>query len=240
MKAINTSVRWTRVLAIAVLLMGFAAHAASKDLDSDMDTLGGNQDLMDRANAINPNNTTRIVQKRTVDLDNRFELLVSDGIVAGGDPYVNSNDLGAQLEYHIDPHWSLGARYYQISNSLSSEGQHIMNADLAAQAPAPSIDYAKDTYFGTVTFAPFYGKLNFADLLVAQFDVYFVAGYGNVDLQTGATPTYTGGGGLAFWWTQHFSTHLEVRYQGYRASLADGTSEQMNLTVLSLGVGFLF
>ena len=113
-----------KYLLLIALLFGAAAHATSKDLSSDLDALGGNQDLADRANAIDPENSTRVVQKRAVDRNMRLELDLDYGIVAGGDPYVNTNNLGADLEFHLTPHWSVGGRYYQSANSLNSEGNH--------------------------------------------------------------------------------------------------------------------
>ncbi len=236
-----------RFILTLLLVTGVAAFAKSKgDVDSDLDALGGNKDLMERANAIDPENTTRVVQKREVDRDMRLELGLNYGIVAGGDPYVNTNNLGGQAEFHLDPHWSIGGRYYQSANSLNSEGQKQMDqvdqlraANPGANIPRPDIDYPKNTWLGTVSFYPFYGKLNLADLAITQFDVYFLGGYGQITADQGTFPTYTGGLGVAFWLSQHFSMRLEARYQGYKDTFDDGTSRQMNLTMLTLGVGFL-
>jgi outer membrane immunogenic protein len=228
------------VIFIALAMNLTALNAFAKDVDSDLDALGGNKDLMERANAIDPNNKTRVVQNRLVDRDLRLELGVNYGVVAGGDPYVDTANLGAQLDFHLDPHWSIGARYYHSANSLSSEGQRVSDAAAAnTNSYRPDIDYVKDTYFGTITFYPFYGKLNLADLAITQFDVYFVGGYGEVSLDRGNVGAYTGGMGLAFWLSKHFSTRLEVRYEGYKDTMLDGTSRQMDLTVMSLGFGFL-
>jgi outer membrane beta-barrel protein len=235
-----------RLILIGALILSATANAKgkSKNLSADMDALGGNQDLIERASAIDPKNTTRVVQKREVELDNRFEIGINDGIVAGGDPYTNTNNLGGQVDFHFNPHWSVGARYYQSANSLSSEGRRVLDqADTIRQTnpsyPRPDIDYAKDTWLGTVSWYPFYGKLSLADLAVTQFDVYFVGGAGQVNLDYGSATTYTGGLGVAFWLSEHFSTRLEARYQGYNDRLSDGSSRQMDLTVLTIGIGLL-
>jgi len=229
------------IILIAVLFASSLAFAKKKDLDSDMDALGGNQDLMERANAIDPRNTTRVVQKREVNRDLRLELGASFGTVAGGDPYVDTNNLGARLEFHADPHWSFGARYYHSFNALNSEGKHQFDVfNTATGAPRPDIDYPINSYLGTVSFYPFYGKINFADLSIKQFDIYFLAGGGVVTLDQGTRPTYTAGMGFAFWWSNHWSTRLEGRYQGYQDKFVeDGTSRQMNLTVFTLDIGYL-
>jgi outer membrane beta-barrel protein len=228
-----------RFFLITLLLASALAFAKQKDLDNDMDSLGGNKDLMERANAIDPHNTVRVIQKREVDRDMRLEIGFNYGIVAGGDPFIDTGNLGGRLEFHIDPHWSLGARYYHSSNTLNSEGQQQINLAAQAGAPHPNIDYPRDTYLGTVAFYPFYGKINFADLAIKQFDIYFLAGGGQISLDQGTQPTYTGGLGFAFWWSDHWSTRLEARYQGYQDKFDDGSSRQMSLTVLTLDIGFL-
>lgn len=228
------------IILIAVLFASSLAFAKKKSLDSDMDALGGNQDLMERANAIDPHNTIRVIQKREVDRNSRLELGMNFGTVAGGDPYVDTNNLGARLEFHADPHWSFGARYYHSFNSLNSEGKHQFDFYNAGSIPRPDIDYAQNTYMGTVAFYPFYGKINFADLAIKQFDIYFLAGGGAVSLEQGTRPMYTAGMGFAFWWSEHWSTRLEGRYEGYQDKFADdNSSRQMNLTVFTLDIGFL-
>lgn len=228
------------IILIAVLFASSLAFAKRKSLDSDMDALGGNQDLMERANAIDPHNTIRVIQKREVDRNSRLELGMNFGTVAGGDPYVDTSNFGARLEFHADPHWSFGARYYHSFNSLNSEGKHQFDFYNAGSIPRPDIDYAQNTYMGTVAFYPFYGKINFADLAIKQFDIYFLAGGGAVSLEQGTRPMYTAGMGFAFWWSEHWSTRLEGRYEGYQDKFVDdNSSRQMNLTVFTLDIGFL-
>src|SRR4051812_29666977 len=115
------------ILITLALTIGAVANAkGKKNLSQDMDALGGNQDLIERASAIDPRNTTRVVQKREVERDNRVEIGINDGIVAGGDPYTNTNNLGGQIDYHFSPKFSLGGRYYQSANTINSEGRRVM------------------------------------------------------------------------------------------------------------------
>ncbi len=184
-----------------------------------------------------------MVQNRSVDRDWRLELGVNYGAVAGGDPYVNTNNLGAQLDLHMTPHWSIGARYYSSGNALSSEGERVFREAQAARAGGvdqarPDIDYVSDTYLGVLNWYPIYGKLNLFDLSIAQFDIYFLGGGGQVKLSSGMAPTWTAGGGVGFWLSQHFATHFEVRYQTYEDQMASG-SRKLDLTILSATLGFL-
>src|SRR5690606_34506448 len=88
----------------------------------DMRNLGGNEKIIQRAQAIHSAQRVRIVQQRAVDRRLRLELGGQFGGVAGGDSYLSVRDMGAFAEFHINPHWSLGARYIQHASKLTSEG----------------------------------------------------------------------------------------------------------------------
>src|SRR5690606_713557 len=98
---------------IFVLLLTLPAHAKQKGLLEDLDSLGSNKAIAQRAKQINGENKIRIVQNRTVNRNMRLELGINYDIVAGGDPYVNTNNLGFQLDFHFSPKFSLGVRHYE-------------------------------------------------------------------------------------------------------------------------------
>ena len=85
---------------------------------------------------------------------------------------------------------------------------------------------------------PLYGKINWFERSVVHFDIYALGGYGQVRLNSGPTSTYTAGGGIGLWITQHFTTRLEMRYQTYAAKYYAGTKD-LDLTVGSLQMGWL-
>jgi outer membrane immunogenic protein len=194
-----------------------------------------------------------VVQKREVDRDMRLELGINYGMIAtGGDPFINTSSLGGQMDFHLTPHWSVGGRYYNYSNSYSTEGR-AMNDYSAANPTAtrPSVSYPKDSYLAVINWYPIYGKLNFFDSSVVQFDIYALAGGGMMDYSTGNagaitasgnSPIYTAGGGIGVWLTQHLATRLECRWQGYQDRVFDGAqydTRSQNEMVLTLGISFL-
>lgn len=236
-----------RLSLLLASLFALNAYAAG-DLTSEMDALGANRELMKKAKAIDPKNRVRVVQNREVDRYFRLELGVNAGMVAGGDPYVNTNLLGGQLDFHLTPRWSLGARYLNSSNSLNAEGKKVFDDAEARRRNGdnnfrrPGVDFAKDTWLVVGNWYPMYGKVNLFDVSVAQFDIYILGGAGQVTLGSGSAPVYTAGGGLGIWWSQHFSTRLEARWQGYQDKIFDGistTSRDINQTLLTATVGFL-
>ena len=225
-----------------------SSSTRSSSVSQDMDSLGANQELLLKARAMDPGNRVRVVQNRQVDRNLRLELGLNYGVVAGGDSYLNTNNLGGQLEFHVNPRWSVGARYYNSANSLTAEGQRAHNlatsrASEGEQWAVPEVSYAKNTYFGTVSFYPIYGKMNLFDWAISQFDLYVTAGYGRVDLASykglsSSAPTWTAGTGFGLWLTSWMSSRMEVRYQTYEDKLSSG-SRSLDLMVVSGSIGFL-
>lgn len=230
-----------RTLALLVLTLAPVLARAEVNLSKDFDSLGGNEKLYQRAKALDPKNRVSIVQKRVVDRNSRIELGVSYGLVAGGESYLNTQNLGASLDYHFTPYFSVGGRFAQSNNTLTSEGKDIYenarnqqsqgNTDFAVKA----IDEPQQSMVGVVSFYPVYGKTNLFDLAVVQFDFYALAGYGQIKLESGWTSAVTAGGGVGFWLTQHIASRLEARWQGY----SDRDDRRVNSALISLGLGLM-
>jgi outer membrane immunogenic protein len=246
----TTLIRSLLIVATLVSSVAFAAEdaatsaKASKNsgLLKDFDTLGGNDVLLDKARELNPDQRISVVQDRIVQRRNRLELAPEFASVLGGDPYNHTNAMALNAYFHINPHWALGAKYEYDTNSVRPEGQALIDQAIANsdKALVPDIDYPKGQALALVNWFPFYGKLNLFDAGVVHFDVYAVGGGGQVFLSSGNAATYTAGGGVGFWFSQHLSTRAELRYQTYEAQHPRySSSEKMNLTVASLQIGYL-
>ncbi len=223
---------------------------AKENLSGKMDALGANRELMRKAKAIDPNNKVRVVQAREVSRTMRLELGLDYGMALGGDPYVSSSVLGGKFDFHLTPRWSVGARYHDISNSLNSEGKSVFNDARSRRAAgdtnfrSPAVAYADSSWLGVINWYPIYGKMSLFDSVISQFDLYLLGGAGQIQLDTGSTPLYTAGVGAGIWLTQHISTRLEARWQGYKdqPGREDGVRESardINQTMITATVGFL-
>jgi outer membrane immunogenic protein len=232
------------LISFLALLISVNAIAASTSTAKKLDTLGGNQALVNMATSMDPENRARIVQKRLVDRDKAFELGINYGGVAGGDSYMKTQAIGAGLEFHINPRWSLGVRYFDYGNSLTPEGQRVFTDARAAYDAGgksysiPDIDYPLNSTMGVLSWYPVYGKTNLLDWGIAQFDIYLMAGAGQMQLSSGETSTAMGGAGVGFWMTKHLSARAELRYQNYKDQLITG-SREINAVSGSFGIGLL-
>ncbi|MEY4616458.1 MAG: hypothetical protein RJB66_1418 [Pseudomonadota bacterium] len=211
---------------------------------ADWDSLGSSKALLNKAKALDPDNKVRVVQKRAVDRDLRFELSGHYGLLNGGDSYVKTQTGGAQVEFHINPRWSVGYRYDNYFNALTTEGEAIYKQTANAiangnQASLPEINFPLSSHLATISWYPIYGKLNLFDKAITQFDLYLVAGAGSIFLDSGERSALTSyGGGAGLWFTQHFMARMEMRYQGYKDSLYT-SAPQVNNMAMHLSLGFL-
>lgn len=230
------------ILSTLAVLFVVPAFARNDGMLKDLDSLGSNQGIAERAKAIDSRNRVRVVQNRTVDRTMRLEMAMSYDVGTGGDSYVQTNNIGGMADFHINPYWSVGARYYKSGNQLTSEGERqeenyrLHKDDGALQ---PDIHYPDSTTLGVISFYPLYGKLNFFDQGVTQFDMYVLAGYGQIKLDNTTSPTWAAGGGVGIWWSQHLTSRLEARYQSYQDKLLDGSSRDQNIMAFSLAIGVL-
>lgn len=223
------------LLLVATSMVAVAAHA-----QSDFDSLGSNEGILKRARSLNTAQQVRIVQKRAVDRDMRFEFGGSYGGITGGNSYLNSQPIIGAIDFHFTPKFSIGARYAAYANQLSKEGQSQYDALRAGVtgATVPEVDAPKSSVMGMITYYPMYGKLNFFDLSVVQFDFYATAGYGTMETRSGSSPTWTAGGGVGFWWNKYISSRLEIRHQAYTESLITGNRD-VGMMIGTFGIGLL-
>lgn len=212
----------------------------SSGILQDFDSLGGNKVLLERAQVMTPDQRVSIVQNRIVDRHLRFEVAPELSMNLGGDAYVNSRAYGLNTQFHINPRWSLGLKYLYYNNSLSKEGQSLIdNTSLTGQAIVPDIDYPKGETMALVNWYPFYGKINFLDMGVVHFDIYGLLGAGQVALKSGTTTAYTTGGGIGFWISQHLTARAELRYETYKVQRLQ-QKDQLDVTTAGVQLGYLF
>ena len=214
--------------------------------ETDFDSLGGNKIFFEKAKDLQPEKTVTIVQNRTVDMKNRIEIAPEFSGVFGGDTYSRTKSLGLNVHYHLNYNWSVGAKYNYSFNSLTPEGEALMDQAIAdynanpqnPSASYPELNYAKSEAMALVNWYPVYGKFNMMDKSVVHFDFYMIGGYGQIQLNKSSSPTYTAGTGLGLWMTNNFSTRFEMRYQNYNSEYL-GTTKKMDVAVASVQMGWL-
>ena len=243
MKSLNFGLTGLKLgLAALVATTSLAANAGTSD---ELESLGSNQNVRERAAKLESRSRVGIVQNRTVDRNWRLEVGTLYGPATMGDTYLNTQMLGGEAHLHVTPKFSLGVRYSKMFNSLTAEGEarfaeaeRQVAANPHIGADIPDIDHPEDSVMGLANWYMFYGKMNFFDLKTIQFDIYSLAGYGQMTLASGTTPTWTAGAGIGFWLAQHLTSRVELRYQNYQDQVYTG-SRDLHLFIATFGIGIL-
>lgn len=236
----------TAVLAFSCFVNFAQAEAkkSTRNLKNDFETLGDNQDVVERVKNLDTQQKVRIVQNRLVDRNNRIELSVNGSLLNGGDSYVKTKNAGASLDYHINPRWSVGVQYQKSYNDLTSEAKSIYDRVKTCQSEGPgcnerfpALDYPTQATLATINYYPIYGKLNLFDSSIAHFDVYTMLGYGSINLLSGTSSLMTVGLGTGIWLNSRFTARLEGRYLRYQDLLLTDKRQQSQFQALaSLGM----
>jgi outer membrane beta-barrel protein len=248
MKNLIPSVLALSMLATALLL----APVAHAEVSEELESLSSNQQVNDRVARLESRTRMGIVQGRAVDRHWRVELGANYGPVAFGDSYLNTQNAGANLDLHINPKVSLGVHYAHSFNQLTAEGKQVFDQARASKATTgsynnlPQIAYPEESVMGVLNWYMTYGKINLFDWHTVQFDIYSLAGFGQINVSstydsktTSAwSNTWTAGAGVGFWFSQHFTMRTELRYQSYADKVYTG-SRDLNLIVANLGLGVL-
>lgn len=233
--------------AFGLILSLVVASVASAQVEQELDSFGGNQALYEKARALNPEIDNNVVQNRFVERSNRFEVAPEfSGIANGGDAYNRTSNAGLNVHYHINPSFSVGAKYNYSFNSLTAEGREmVQRAENASAANPkdpnflyPEIIYQKSEMLGFVNWYPVVGKLSFGKFGVAHFDTYLTAGYGQMELSNGSSPVASLGVGMGFWLNRNLTTRLEYRGEQYTAEYYSQT-ETMTTGVASVQMGWM-
>lgn len=221
----------------------FIQPSFSNDIMEDFDSLGGNKILFDKASELKPDMKVQAVQNRIINRIKRHEFHSDISSVIGGEAYLNSGHVGFGYQYHINPRWSVGAKYSYQMNELNKEGQALLDlstgqAEELKIGLIPDINWVKQSYMAIVNWYPFYGKVNVFEKSIVHFDVYGLFGAGQVDLRRGTSPTITAGLGIGLWISQHLTGRIEYRYQTYKSeSLL--LKRDMHISQASFSVGYM-
>jgi outer membrane beta-barrel protein len=200
----------------------------------DFDELGGNIVLKESAQALQPETRIEVVQNRVVNRSLRSEISSELGNVIGGDTFLVTKNLSLQYQLHLSANWSLGFSYSYAHNELNREGKRL----IANENLIPALDYPRETTLAVINWYPIYGKLNLLNQAIVQYDVYLLAGAGNINLRSGTAPVSSLGVGLGMWFSQHLTGRLELRRQMYDAKIV-GEQVPMGTTVAGMSLGYL-
>lgn len=175
------------------------------------------------------------VNERYSNLNKRHEFTVLGANNFNADSHLNTTMSGATYRFHLNGKWSVGARYSEYFNELSSAGQKLFEEEKIL----PDTDYAIKSSEAFINFNTIYGKLRFTKDTIVYFDQYISLGYGNIQLAKEETQMYSVDLGFAFWLGKHMSTRVGVKNESYTQNKIKGPQNVHN-AMGYLEFGYLF
>lgn len=150
------------------------------------------------------------------------------------------------VQYHLNPRFSFGVTYQDFGSSLSVQGERAFREAREAFAAGgglssyPEIDPPQSLLMAQAYFYPVYGKLNFFDISVVQFDAHVNLGLGRMQLSQSESEYASLGTGVGVWINKNLSLRGDVRLEYYRDyDSIYQTRRTLTPTLISLGLGVL-
>lgn len=225
-------------LLIVSLLISSLSHAdtvkeqSKSDLESKLEALNIPSDKVtptvseDKLFAVN---------QRYSSLRQRFEFTMFGANNFNADSHLETTMSGATMRYHFNGKWSIGARYSEYFNQLSSAGKELFKNEKLL----PDTDYAVKSSEGFINFNTVYGKLRLTEKTIVYFDHYISLGYGNIQLASEETQMYSVDTGLAFWIGNNFSSRFGLKSESYTQKKVKGSENVHNMMGYA-EIGYLF
>lgn len=186
-----------------------------------------------------------VIQNRTYTKAGKWELGVFGGTILT-DPFLNVNNLGLDLGYHISEYFSVSALLWRSSASNSS----ALNTFQATEGASTNYNKPRG-YYGLEASGSFlYGKLSLMGNSIIYYDMHLLGGLGLTDTVNGQYLTPDIGLGQQVYLSKAVSVRLDYRFMYYHEAIVQNVIiEQLGQTVgyrnnfsnvITLGVSFMF
>lgn len=189
-------------------------------------------------------------QKSVYVLQNRFfkkSLRPEIGIYAGtflNEAYTDTFGFGGKLSFHFTEWLAVEAFYTktEVSDSEDKKAlQQLIYDSVRGGTKVPEVE-VNPVYSATdvtAAFSPFYGKLNFLDMLIVYSDLFLTGGVSSIDTFQGQKSGLVMGIGQRFYFHKSMSVSIDYRNRVFQ-ELRGGQKTNKNSQVVNLGMGYFF
>lgn len=182
-----------------------------------------------------------IIQRKFLPKTGRIQLNAALGLVTN-DPFFNTTSYNARAGYFFTEGIGIEIDYTGMNTSQRQVTKNLNEVENIITDSLVSIK----SYLGAHIFlVPFYGKMTLGNESIVPFDFYFTLGYGTTKVNsTGGGDenpgTYHAGMGQIFAVSKAFAVRWDLSGNFFAASGLDGSKQQFNNLLFSLGFSFFF
>lgn len=189
-------------------------------------------------------------QKSVYVLQNRFfkkTMRPEIGLYAGtflNEAYTDTFGFGGKLSFHFTEWLAVEAFYTktQVSDSEDKKALQQLIYDSVrggTKVPEVEVNPVYSTTDVTAAFSPFYGKLNFLDMLIVYSDLFLTGGVSSIDTFQGQKSGVVMGIGQRFYFHKSMSVSIDYRNRVFQ-ELRGGKQTNKNSQVVNFGMGYFF
>lgn len=192
-----------RSLLSLVLLLAFLIPQAVAASDLDPKAI--------RGKAQKKQKPVSVLHSRFFKKTMRPELGLLGGFVMD-EAYIDTKTVGARAGLFVNEWLGFEAQYMKAFHSKSDDYKALLELQKGNTTQiVPELNPIESITEGSVVFAPFYGKLNFTDIVTVYSDFYATVGYSSIDTEKGRKNGFNVGLGQRFYIKDFMSIRIDFK-----------------------------
>lgn len=178
-----------------------------------------------------------VIQRRYLPRTGRFQAYIGPSLTLN-DPWFNVYGGTLRLGYNFLEAWGIEAGYSFMTTSKTQALKELSKENFVQ---TDNFVYTKSYYNVDVNWTPLYGKMTWFDEKIIYYDIYFSAGYGGTEIQTGdVQSTFHIGVGQIFSISKKTAFRWDLSWNFFEAPQIDASQGAYNNVFLSAGFSFFF
>lgn len=178
-----------------------------------------------------------VIQKRYLPRTERFQAYVGPAMTLN-DPWFNILGASFKLGYNFTETWGIEGNYSFMSTDKTMALKELGKEN---SITAENFVYIKNYYTLGVNWTPLYGKMTWLNEKIVYYDIYFTAGFGSTEIQSGLKEdTFNIGAGQIFSITKAYAFRWDLSWNFFEAKQVNSSQGTFNNVIISAGFSFFF
>lgn len=178
-----------------------------------------------------------VIQRRYLPRTGRFQAYIGPAMTLN-DPWFNVLGASVKLGYNFTEAWGIEGNYSFMSTDKTMALKELSKEN---NITTENFVYVKNYYTLGVNWTPLYGKMTWLNEKIVYYDIYFSAGFGATEIQTGDNQeTFNIGAGQIFSISKAYAFRWDLSWNFFEAKQVDTSQGTYNNVIISAGFSFFF
>lgn len=178
-----------------------------------------------------------VIQRRYLPRTGRFQAYIGPAMTLN-DPWFNVLGASVKLGYNFTEAWGIEGNYSFMSTDKTMALKELSKEN---NITTENFVYVKNYYTLGINWTPLYGKMTWLNEKIVYYDIYFSAGFGATEIQTGdKQDTFNIGAGQIFSISKAYAFRWDLSWNFFEAKQVDASQGTYNNVIISAGFSFFF